>query len=256
MSVVQPIFSKRDLERMEGDAPTPLYHQLYTLLKDRIMDGTISHGEQMPTEQQLAEMFGVSRITAKRAMAELAAEKLVERRRGKGTHVTYHYEPEPVQMPLVGILGDHASIDCRTRVKVIDVDKVVPPGDIRAELKLAPGDTAHRVVRVLSSEEGKAFAYCISWTVGIEKDFTKRELEKGVRVDIIRENELNLTKVDQYLGADKASLEVSRELEMKLGDPTLTMVRHSYSSDDKLVDILYCHYNPKRVQYRMSLSMD
>lgn len=256
MSAAQPLFSKRDLDLMQGDTPTPLYHQMYTLLKSRIMDGTISHGTQMPTEQQLAEMFGVSRITAKRAMDELAAEELVERRRGKGTHVTHHYEPEPVQAPLLGMLEKLASMGRHTRIKVIDVEKVVPPGDIRAELKLAPGEKAHRIIRVRSSEEGEPFAYYISWTVGIQKGFTKRELEKGVRLDIIRENGLNLTKVDQYLGADKASLEVSRELEMKPGDPTLTLVRHSYTSDDKLVDILYCQYNPKRFQYRMSLSMD
>ena len=73
----------------------PLYFQLYSLLKQAILNGTVACGTQMPTEQQLAEAFGVSRITAKRAMDELAAETLVERRRGKGTHVIYEYAPKP-----------------------------------------------------------------------------------------------------------------------------------------------------------------
>ncbi|MCH7537931.1 MAG: GntR family transcriptional regulator, partial [Proteobacteria bacterium] len=54
----------------------PLYHQIYTALKDAIMNGTITFGDKMPTEQQLVSVFDVSRITAKRALDELAAEHL------------------------------------------------------------------------------------------------------------------------------------------------------------------------------------
>ncbi len=255
-SPIEKLFSKRDLELLQSEAPTPLYFQMYSLLKSRILDGSIAHGIQMPTEQQLAEMFGVSRITAKRAMDELAADELVERRRGKGSHVTHHYEPEPVQAPLVGMLEKLASMGRQTRIKVLDVEKVIPPADIRAELDLAKGEKAHRVIRVRSSEEGEPFAYYISWTVGIKKGFSKRELESNVRLDTIKENGLILSKVDQYLGAEAANNEVARELEMKAGAPTLTLVRHSYTNDGKLVDILFCQYNPKRFQYRMSLSMN
>jgi len=80
----------------------PLYHQLYSVLRDAILDGTISYNAKMPTEQQLAATFDVSRITAKRAMDELAAEGLVARFRGKGSHVIYQYTPEPVRAPLDG----------------------------------------------------------------------------------------------------------------------------------------------------------
>lgn len=255
-SPIEKLFSKRDLELMQSEAPTPLYFQMYSLLKGRILDGSIAHGIQMPTEQQLAEMFGVSRITAKRAMDELAADELVERRRGKGSHVTHHYEPEPVQAPLVGMLEKLASMGRQTRIKVLDVEKVIPPADIRSELGLAKGEKAHRVIRVRSSEEGEPFAYYISWTVGIKKGFSKRELETNVRLDTIKENGLILSRVEQYLGADAANNEVARELELKAGAPTLTLVRHSYTKGGKLVDILFCQYNPKRFQYRMSLSMD
>ena len=75
----------------------PLYHQLYSVLKAAILDGTIPYDAQMPTEQQLTGAFEVSRITAKRAMDELAAEDLVSRFRGKGSHVTYQYTPRPVR---------------------------------------------------------------------------------------------------------------------------------------------------------------
>ena len=62
--------SEWDLAQHGAMSRVPLYHQLYSVLKAAILDGTIPHEEQMPTEQQLAATFDVSRITAKRAMDE------------------------------------------------------------------------------------------------------------------------------------------------------------------------------------------
>ncbi len=108
-SVISKLFSARDLDSLQSEAPTPLYHQMYALLKNRVLDGSIPIGTQMPTEQQLAEAFSVSRITAKRAMEELAREELVERRRGKGTHVTHRYHPKRFQYRMSMSMDDYSS---------------------------------------------------------------------------------------------------------------------------------------------------
>ncbi|ARN73445.1 GntR family transcriptional regulator [Oceanicoccus sagamiensis] len=254
--VIDKLFTQLELGSLRGEAPTPLYYQMYTLLKNRILDGSIAHGTQMPTEQQLAEAFNVSRITAKRAMDELAAEELVERRRGKGTHVTHHYNPEPVQAPLTGMLQKLASMGRDTKIKVLDVGMLVPPGDIRVELGLQGDDKAHRVVRVRSSEDGEPFAHYISWTIGLDEGFSRSDLETRVRYDIMKENGNEVTRIDQNLTAVSAQEFVANELDMKVGEPVLSLTRRSFTEDGRLVDILYCHYNPKRFQYRMSMDMD
>ena len=254
--VIDKLFSELELRSLRGDAPTPLYYQLYTLLKNRILDGSIAHGTQMPTEQELAQAFDISRITSKRAMDELAAEELVQRRRGKGTHVTHHYEPEPVHAPLVGMLEKLASMGRDTNVKVLDVGMLVPPGDIKVELNLADDEKAHRVIRVRSSEDGEPFAYYISWTLGPMGGFTRQDLEARVRYDIMKEHGNTVSRIDQNMTAVMAQGDIAEILEMKAGDPILMLVRRSYTADNRLVDILYCHYNPKRFQYRMSVGMD
>ena len=60
----------------------PLYFQLFSSLKSMILEGVLGYGEQVPTEEQLASLFSVSRITSKRALDELASEGLVERAGG------------------------------------------------------------------------------------------------------------------------------------------------------------------------------
>ncbi len=256
MQSVEQLFSKRDLESLRSDAPTPLYHQTYMLLRDRILDGSIPKGTQMPTEQRLAEVFGVSRITAKRAMDELAAQQLVERRRGKGTHVTHQYQAEALTAPITGMLQKLVSMGRSTRVKVLAVEEVIPPADLKKELNLADGEKAFKLIRVRSTDEGVPFAYYVSWTKGISKGFSKEELETSVRLDVIRENGMELTRIEQNLGAASVTADVAYELEMKPGDPALTLLRRSYTEGGQLVDILHCQYNPKRFNYQMSLNMD
>ena len=183
MTSTTDLFSSREMQSLQDQAPTPLYFQLFTLLKNRILNGSIPHGEQMPTEEELAKGFGVSRITAKRALDDLAAAELVERRRGKGTFVTYSSAYESVHAPLVGELEKLSNLARRTHVKVLDVGKQLPPGDVASEMGLDHGELAWRATRIRCTEDDVPYGHLISWTVGLSKGYTKRELERGVRLD-------------------------------------------------------------------------
>ena len=132
----------------------PLYHQLYSSLKRGITSGEIAFGEQMPTEQQLSDALDISRITAKRAMDELASDGLIARQRGKGSYVTYKYSPEPVKAPLVGLLENLEDMGKHSLVKVISVEKIVPSEEIRKTLNLDKKQEAIKIVRTRLDEEG------------------------------------------------------------------------------------------------------
>ncbi|HEX7063957.1 MAG TPA: GntR family transcriptional regulator, partial [Bacillales bacterium] len=51
---------------------TPLYEKIYKSLKEEILNGQYKEGERIPSEKELADLFGVSRITTKRSMEMLA----------------------------------------------------------------------------------------------------------------------------------------------------------------------------------------
>ncbi len=234
----------------------PLYHQLYSVLKAAILDGTIPLDAQMPTEQQLTATFDVSRITAKRAMDELAAENLVSRFRGKGSHVTYQYTPKPVRGPLVGMLDSLIEMAEHSIVRVVSIEKVVPPADVRERLNLSEGDLVHKVVRVNSNEEGEPYAYYLSWTVGISRSYTKRKLESTPRLNLLRENNINLTKMEQLLSAKSASGRIAGELDVEPGTALLSVRRFSSTENGETVDVLEALYNPELYQFAMVMSLD
>lgn len=69
--------------------PTPLYTQLYRMLRLRILDGEYAEGEAIPSETVLRDLHGITRSTVRNAVALLVKEGLVQQIRGKGTIVTY-----------------------------------------------------------------------------------------------------------------------------------------------------------------------
>jgi GntR family transcriptional regulator len=65
--------------------PIPLHHQVYLDVRRSLDDGTWAAGTQLPTERDLAEHYGCSLITIRRALDELVREGRIERTRGRGT---------------------------------------------------------------------------------------------------------------------------------------------------------------------------
>lgn len=258
MDTLADFFDQTQYQELRQDAPTPLYYQIYSILKQAILNGAVANGTQMPTEQQLAESFGVSRITAKRAMDELAGEDLVERRRGKGTHVTYQYVPKPVQAPLIGMLQEIESMARNTQVQVITCRRAQPPAPIADTLHLDKGVKALQLTRV-RSREGQPFGHYASWTTGLEAPLTKRDFRDAPRLEIFRRHGLNITHVTQTISAEAATSELAKRLNTSVGSPLISLIRHSYTTrggEEQIVDYLHTHYHPERFQYQMDLKID
>ncbi|MFC5450106.1 GntR family transcriptional regulator [Paenibacillus aestuarii] len=66
---------------------TPLYEQLYMHIVHEIHEGKLKSGDRVSSEKELAEQFGVSRITSKKALEKLAEAGVIKRIQGKGSFV-------------------------------------------------------------------------------------------------------------------------------------------------------------------------
>src|SRR5690606_6552049 len=67
------------------------YVQVREALRGQIKTGALQPGQKLPTEDELAAQFGVSRMTLRQGLADLIDEGLLYRRRGVGTFVTHFH---------------------------------------------------------------------------------------------------------------------------------------------------------------------
>ena len=104
-------------KKLQADSSSPLYHQLMQRIRTDIDRGTYPIGTRIPPEHELEQLYQVSRVTVRRALAELTAEGLLERKQGKGTFVS----APKIRQNLKSLHSFHDS--CR-------INKVTPSTDV------------------------------------------------------------------------------------------------------------------------------
>ena len=73
---------------MTNSKSAPLYQQIFEEIKGAIEAGDYVPKERIPSEPELSERYGVSRITVRRAVEELCAEGYLVKQQGRGTFVS------------------------------------------------------------------------------------------------------------------------------------------------------------------------
>lgn len=117
---------KEELDYSRG--AKPLYAQLHDILLEKLRTGAYKKNDVLPTEAEFEELFGVSRITARRALAELAAKGLVKRQAGIGTMVISTSEKQGVKTRIRLVDGQQQHSISRHN---LTLEQLLPPAKWR-----------------------------------------------------------------------------------------------------------------------------
>lgn len=240
-----------------GESPLPLYHRLYVILRERIVNGDYRAGHVLPSEADLMTSFGVSRITVKRALDDLAAEGLVERSRGRGTTVTQAGASmrvgSPISASIDGLLTSLSVIGQGTSVE-IDAFEYQPANPYVAEqLRIPVGTVVQRASRVrhLNSEP---FSHSTSYVLeSIGRSFTADDMLNTPLIDLIQRS-ATIAQVQQAITCTLADNVSARLLKVSVGSPLLKLRRVFIDTDGRPVDFAEILYTPDRFEYRMTWS--
>jgi DNA-binding GntR family transcriptional regulator len=137
-------------------AMSPLYQEVYEKLAERINGGIYRRGTTLPTECKLRKEFGVSTITVRRALHELALDGLVDSRQGIGNFVRERPR-DGVIIELSNFTSSMASGRLRI-VRTLLADELIPASAaVAKKLSVQPGSMLRHLVR-LDSEGGAALS--------------------------------------------------------------------------------------------------
>lgn len=79
-----------------NNSAVPLYMQIYNCIVNRILLGEYEKGSKIPSQRELSEEFGVSTVTTRKALEQLAEDEIITTKQGKGSYVTYTRELYPI----------------------------------------------------------------------------------------------------------------------------------------------------------------
>jgi GntR family transcriptional regulator len=228
----------------------PLYKQLQEKLKTQIQSGKRKPREKIPSEVNLAKEFGVSVITARKAVNLLAEEGLVEKKQGKGTFVASpKYTRNLSQVisfsevcRLNGTVAGSKLLEC----KLIDADKKTLDSLNRPE-----GEKVLYVerLRYVDNEpiviEKNIFSIAYSFLIN-------EDLDNESMFDILRERSgTEVTMSSRTIEICRATQKESQQLNIAKGSPLLLIKSIAYSKDEKPVFIGTQIINGERYQFTM-----
>ena len=208
----------------------------------------------MPGEQELAAEFNVSRITAKRALNELASAGLVVRERGRGTRVTHRPKAPAVTSSIEGWLENISLMGIATQARVLDFGYVAASEDIAHALELDPGTDVQHAVRVRSLD-GEPMSYLVTYVpADIGRQYDRDDLDTKPLLLLLELAGVKVASARQSISATLADSEVSSALSVHAGTPLIEVRRVVRDSAGRPVEYIRVLYRPDVYHFEMSMN--
>ncbi|MBP7335585.1 GntR family transcriptional regulator [Niveispirillum sp.] len=250
------VVGRRGALSKEGSS-LPVYHQLYVVLRQQIIDGAYSQTTPLPTEMALAAQFNLSRVTVRRALEVLEREGLVVRRQGVGTFPAPQEGGAASPPRLSGLIENLITIGVETTAQTLAHDTDVPlPAAATMALKLPPGSRGVRLERLRSHKDRP---------VSLTEVYLPPEsahLLKGQAMDdrpvvrILEQAGLIAVSAEQSISAMAANDDVSEKLGVAIGSPVIRLRRTVFDREGRPILHQQSLYNPDRYEYYMLLTRD
>jgi GntR family transcriptional regulator len=235
--------------------PVPLYFQLARDLRQQISTGRLKPGAALPTEERLCELYGVSRITVRRAVDDLITEGLVTRRRGIGTFVAQPRERAARSVSLVGSLYEALAYPSNIAIEVLQRSHKPAPKRV-AELLELEHKTSLVELQVLSRAGHTPFAMTHFYLpADIGAQLQPAELGTGTPVARLVERLLGeeVVRAVQTVEPESADARLARLLEIPLGTAVLHVLRTYFSASGRPVEVASVRYRPDQYRLRVDL---
>jgi len=234
-------------------SPTlPLHRQIFMVVRDNIVRGLWPPGSAIPPEEALREQFGVSRVTVRRALGDLASQGLLERRHGLGTFVP-HNVSQPRPDPTLALLDGLEKSAAESDVQVIEVQHGPAAPLIARLLRISHEDLPLHALR-LRSIGGVPVMLTDAWVPErLGRKVTAAGLKKRALYELLLSQGVTFGRVVQAISAESANPQHARWLGIDVGAPVLTLTRLVHDLEERPVQYLTAYLSPERSRILMEI---
>ena len=233
---------------------TPLYIQIKETLQAQIESGAVAVGDRLPSERELSETYGVSRMTARQALQLLQQSGFSRRQVGKGTYASRPQIDQELR-ELTSFTGDMASRGLQPRSRVLRAAVLQADMETAAHLQAGVGEEIVVLQRVRLAD-GKPVAletahllHRLCPDILAAHDFAVASLYQ-----VLQDHYgLHLVWASQVIGARMPDRTERAALELPARVPVLSLLRVTYDQEDRPIEFVRSCYHSERFQLRTVL---
>jgi GntR family transcriptional regulator len=241
-------------DKIDFDSHIPYYLQLIDILKERVQQGIWVPGDQIPGEQDLCKLYGVSRTVVRQALLELELEGTIVRRKGKGTFITKPKISEGLVQKLTGFYQDMVERGLKPVTRVLH-QAVIPASEKVAHyLGIEPGARVIEIERLRAINDEPIlvvttyipFELCPPLATA---DLTERSLYEYLETQA----GILLARGQRYIEAVPASESEAQLLGITRGAPVLMLDSISYTENGQAVEYYHALHRGDRSRFEVEL---
>jgi GntR family transcriptional regulator len=234
------------MELIARGSKLPFYHQLYEILRAKIVRGEWLPGDIISPESELIEQYQVSRVTVRQALDILVNEGLIYRQQGRGTFVA-HPAVEQGLVRLINFTQDMCNRGFEPGTRVLFTALTPAPLDIAEKLQIEPGEEMACLERLrladgepMSIEKSHLIhRYCPGV---LQHDFTTDSLREFLE----RTYGIRWAYARQVIRAILALPDLAHLLSVRPKSPLLYIERVSYTERNMPLEFLRIYYRGDR----------
>jgi len=221
----------------------PQHRKLYEILRKHITDGVYGEGDLLPSENELCQLFGMTRPTVRQSLANLANDGYIIKHQGKGS-IVHHL---PGEIGILSVSGTTSAVGDRNLKTRIIIRPVLIPWQKDfmfplSELEKESGCINMERLRLL---DNVPIFYDISYMANINLPrITSRQFENRSLFQTLRDHyHIEIKGGEQRIKAIPASSKISGFLNLKKGEPVLHLERKMETNNPGLFlySSIYCN---------------
>lgn len=237
----------QDLDRRSS---VPLYRQLSQQIRLVIEGGSLPRGRLLGNEILLAERFGVSRQTARKAINELVEQGVLVRRRGVGTQVINEHLARPLR--LTSLFDDLERDGQKPETVVLTREVVMPTMELAEKLRLSADERVLHLRR-LRIAQGRPLAILENYLPLCRVDLAGADLGSVGLYQAMRSAGARLRVANQLIGAREGTLAECELLDEPVFGALLTMERITHDDSGEPIELGRHLYRASRYEFTVTL---
>jgi GntR family transcriptional regulator len=243
------------LDDLQKGLPIPLYYQIKTRLLEQIEAG-MKPGDRMPSERELTERFGVSRMTARQALVELENEGYLVRVQGKGSFVATPKIEQPLAT-LTSFTEDMRRRGLEAGAEVLQAGEVPAGRRVAQALGIAETAPVFRLERLRLAGGVPMALETSHLDVAYFPNLGALDFAHVSLYQILRERYgVRLVRATQSLEAVPADERQAEILHVREGSPLMLMERVSRDQHGRPVEMVRSYYRGDRYRFVAELQSE
>lgn len=252
MIKMQGVLKMNDF-KVNKDSSVPMHHQLYKYIKECIEKNIFKEGEALPSENEMIKLYEISRVTVRRAIADLEHDGYVMKRKGSGT-IVQHIKKQRELSTFASFSGDAKVKGDSPGSIILKLEIMEPTVKVAAKLQI-PSTSKVYFLKRLRLLNGRL--------IGVNETYIRSDLGFQIQNDdfdattslyeYLENHGIELGSADESIEAKMISPEVKKELFLDENQPVVYKERVTYDCDLRPIEFSENTYVADSFKYNVHI---